>query len=447
MRIPSAILATSTLCCAALTGCGGAIAGNQPALGLRATQPGTLGAHGATRGTIQHVVIIVQENRSLNNLFMGFPGAQTASTGLLCNGMSVPLHAVPLEANYDVGHGLQDFLAAYNNGVGGCFNRERYIGAPPKPPFFNYAYVPQSETAPYWAMASAYTLADETFQSNIDASFTAHQYLIAGQAQSSVDIPNLQPWGCDAPPGQTIKTITPQRTIGPHQSTCFTYPTLANELDAAGVTWRYYAPTTTPLQLGAIWSAFDASSYVRNGPDWAADVISPETNILSDVAAGTLKNVTWVVPNLAHSDHAESLSSSGPMWVASVVDAIGTSPFWNSTAIFVTWDDWGGWFDPQVPAYVDYDGLGFRVPLIAISPYARVNHVAHTHYEFGSILKFIENNWKLARLAPSDTRAAPFGKDVFNFTQPPTPFSTFAPRGTAARILHEPRSYGAPDDE
>ncbi|MEO6990432.1 MAG: alkaline phosphatase family protein, partial [Candidatus Baltobacteraceae bacterium] len=403
------------------------------------------GVSSTASGNIQHVVIIIQENRSFNNLFMGFPGATTSTTGTLCNGKVIPLHAVPLEANYDVGHGLFDFLAAYNNGKGGCFNKERYVGPPPTPSHFGYGYVPQSEIGPYWAMASAYTLADQMFTSNIDASYVAHQYLIAGQAQSSVDVPNKTPWGCDGPSGEVVSIITQQRTYGGTQTPCFSYPTLANGLDAAGLTWRYYSP---PLikGTGSLWSAFDSISPVRYGPDWA-NVISPETQILTDVAAGTLANVTWVVPDAQNSDHSGFNGKNGPQWVASVVDAIGNSQFWNSTAIFVVWDDWGGWYDPVVPKYVDYDGLGFRVPLIAISPYALTNHVAHTQYEFGSILKFVEDTWNLPRLAASDTRAHPFGRDVFNFKQNPTPFSPFARPGEAARFIHERPSYRLPDAE
>ena len=103
--------------------------------------------------------------------------------------------------------------------------------------------------------------------------------------------------------------------------------------------------------------------------------------------------------------------------MASVVNAIGESQYWDSTAIFVFWDDWGGWYDPEPPAYVDYDGLGIRVPMIVISAYAKKGHVAHVHYEHGSILKFVEDQFGLGRLAASDTRATSPEKDCFNFNQ------------------------------
>ncbi len=114
-------------------------------------------------------------------------------------------------------------------------------------------------------------------------------------------------------------------------------------------------------------------------------------------------------------------SKTGPSWVTSVVNAIGQSQYWNSTAIFVFWDDYGGWYDPQPPAYVDYDGLGMRLPMIIISPYAKKGYVSHTQYEHGSILKFVEDQFGLGRLAASDTRAnSP--ADAFDFNKPPRKF-------------------------
>ena len=106
-------------------------------------------------------------------------------------------------------------------------------------------------------------------------------------------------------------------------------------------------------------------------------------------------------------------AGGGPAWVASVVNAIGESPYWRSTAIFIMWDDWGGWFDPVAPVYEDYDGLGFRVPLIIVSPYAKKGYVTHVQYETASVLRFIEDNFGLGRLAASDARANDPAGDAF----------------------------------
>ncbi len=138
--------------------------------------------------------------------------------------------------------------------------------------------------------------------------------------------------------------------------------------------------------------------------------------------------------------------------MTSLVNAIGESKFWNSTAIFVMWDDWGGWFDPVPPVYEDYDGLGFRVPLIAISPYARNGRVTHERYETASVLRFIEDNFKLGQLAASDARANDPANDLdaFDFSQSPRKFSKIAGGKDASywlRAQRTPRTQYRPSAE
>ena len=162
--------------------------------------------------------------------------------------------------------------------------------------------------------------------------------------------------------------------------------------------------------------------------------------MITDVANGQLADVTWVTPSCKNSDHAACGSATGPEWVTDVVNAIGESRFWNSTVIFVMWDEWGGWYDHVKPPYVDYDGLGLRVPLLIISPYAKHGYISHVQYEHGSILRFIEDRFGLARLAASDTRANSPAADCFDFSQPPRPFKPFGtpmrPKDVL-RMLHE----------
>jgi phospholipase C len=149
----------------------------------------------------------------------------------------------------------------------------------------------------------------------------------------------------------------------------------------------------------------------------------PSSQFLTDIGNGTLSNVTWITPTAQSSDHPMLNDGSGPSWVASVVNAIGESQYWDSTAIFVTWDDWGGWYDHVAPPnYTSYE-LGFRVPLIVISPYAQNGYVSHTQHEFGSILKFTEEQLNLPSLGTTDERADDLS-DCFNFNQSPTPFVT-----------------------
>lgn len=137
---------------------------------------------------------------------------------------------------------------------------------------------------------------------------------------------------------------------------------------------------------------------------------------------------------------------TGPSWVASPVNAIGESPFWNSTAIFVMWDDWGGLYDHVPPVYEDYDGTGFRVPLLVISPYAKKDHISHVQYETGSILHFVEDQFGLARLAASDARSNSPAADCFDFTRQPHKFVPIkAPQGSDF-FMHQPPDLRPPDD-
>jgi phospholipase C len=386
-------------------------------------------------------VIVIQENRSFDNMFNGYPGANTVSSGELIDGSKIPLAPTSLTVPWDIDHTVASFLAAYNGGNMNGFGLE---SGGTNPPNGAYGYVPKSQTQPYWAMAQQYVLTDNLFASQLDESFTAHQFLISGQAGGTVNAPSAPPWGCDAPTGAFVRLLTPQRTLGGSVFPCFTYKTIADELDAKALPWRYYAPPLHTDLGGLAWTAFDAISAVRYGPDWA-NVVTPQTKVLADVASGTLGAVTWVVPDAADSDHSGSKSTTGPDWVASVVNAVGQSKFWNNTAIFVLWDDWGGWYDHVPPPQLDTYGLGMRVPMIVISPYAKKGYVSHVQYEMASVLKFVETTFGLAPLAASDSRAAPLD-DCFDLTQNPRPFSAIPARASSSHFRAERPSGIPPDD-
>ena len=163
--------------------------------------------------------------------------------------------------------------------------------------------------------------------------------------------------------------------------------------------------------------AFQAIAHVRYGPEWTKNVVTPETRILADVRNGFLPAMSWVIPAFHESDHNGAGNQDGEQWVSTVVNAIGQSRFWDSTAIFVVWDDWGGFYDHVPPQYLDYDGLGIRTPLLVISPYAKHNYVSHVQYEFGSIVRFVEDEFGLGRLSGSDARANSLIPDCFDFSQ------------------------------
>ncbi|HEX3670385.1 MAG TPA: alkaline phosphatase family protein [Candidatus Cybelea sp.] len=408
---------------------------------------------------IQHVVIVVQENRSFNDLFYGFPGAHTVGFGRDTLGRKIALKPIGLETTWDLDHSSYSFFTDCN-GTGsfpgtGCrmngFNKE-YVGCGhksyPPCPFDHpaYAYVPHEETKPYFEMARRYVLADRMFASNFDASsFISHQYIIAGQANTAVNYPDSS-WGCEGGYADLIGTVTPQRTLyGGYVRVCFDDTTLGDELDAAGIPWAFYAASYSSGYIN-LWSAYQAIRHVYYGPDWKKDVL-PNTSFFDDVERGRLRTVSWITPTCANSDHAGCGSNTGPSWVTSLVNAIGKSKYWNSTAIFVFWDDYGGWYDDIAPKMVDYDGLGLRLPLLIISPYAKKGYVSHVHYEHGSILKFVEDQFGLPRLAASDTRANSPELDAFDFSKPPRRFTPIpAPHGEAY-FRHQPPDLRPPDSQ
>jgi phospholipase C len=285
--------------------------------------------------------------------------------------------------------------------------------------------VPPTETVPLWTLASAYTLGDRMFESNTGPSFVAHQYMIAGQSHNADENPNNAEntgiWGCDAPADSRVALLGPNGTdLEPGVFPCFDYQTIADLMDAHGVTWRYYA--ARPPQNGYIWSAFDAIRHIRYGSDWTDNVISPTTQVLTDIQNGTLAQVTWITPDWRFSDHAGTgATAEGPDWVTNIVNTIGASRFWDSTAIFIAWDDWGGWYDHVVPPQVDPMGLGFRVPLIVVSPWAKHGYISHHTHEFGSFLHLTEDVFDLPSLGTRDAVSDDL-LDCFDFTQTPQPY-------------------------
>jgi phospholipase C len=395
----------------------------------------------------------------------------------------------------DPGHTYcPSFKVEYDDGRMDGFT---YVDGLPHQAKKNYVYrvTDPSQIKPYIAMAKQYVLGDRMFPTEFSASYTAHQTLVRGDAtyepgESLIDLPNDAPgnvWGCDAPAGTTtplLDTYQLYNVDGPFP--CMTYETVRDTLEAKGISWRYYVPIF-PDKGGQMWNAFDGVSAVRYSKEWpnypskkpnipftcpsTADCVSwPNTNIFCDVSgtAGTkvcptpnpsgtveLPGVSWVIPTGEESDHynlntaGTRIVDTGPDWVSSVVNAIGESKYWNSTAIVIIWDDWGGFWDHLPPPQLDYRGLGFRVPLIVVSPYAKKGYVSHTQYEFGSILKFMESTFGLASLGTTDVRANNL-TDAFDFSNKPRKFVPIAPQTSghdAAYFMNLPPSHSAPDSE
>jgi phospholipase C len=367
---------------------------------------------------IKHVVIIVQENRSFDNFFVGFPGAVWSYTGKTHTGKTVHLTAVPFKKG-DPGHLYKPAMIEWDNGKMDGFDE---VPLPPGlPTLYAYSYIERSQIIPYWRMAQEYVLADHMFSSEWGASYTAHLQLIAGttaisKKASIVDLPSAN-GDCGAPTGTFTNLLTIDRryepAAGPYP--CYTqFPTIADALDQANVTWHYY-DQYAPYG-GALWDAFRGIKKVYDGPDWTTNVTYTPMGVIDDAKAGKLAGVSWVIPGYYNSDHPGVGSDTGPSWVASVVNAVGEGPDWKTTAIVVLWDDWGGFYDNVPPPQQYYFGLGFRVGCIVISPYAKSGYVDHTQYEFGSILKTVEQIFGLNSIGTTDARSNSM-LNAFDFTQ------------------------------
>jgi phospholipase C len=442
----------------ALAACSGAGAPSAPSLGApRVSGPLHRAVGRPADAQIQHVVVMIQENRSFDNLFATFPGADGAVTGKLHNGKIVPLKAVGLPA-LDINHTYPTYLQDYDNGNMDGFDLSK-MGTGQNAGKYPYQYVDPAKIQPYWLLARRYVLADHMFQTQGSGSFTAHQDLIAGATaidpnDSIVDDPSSAwSWGCDAKKGTvtSLITTTGQYLFDQGPFPCLSYPTgtLRDLLDGHHVSWKYYTPEHRGNTVGALWNAFDAIFAVRYGPEWQTNISIPETNIYTDISNGTLPAVSWVIPDHADSDHPNGLHAqyNGPSWIASVVNAIGTSSYWDNTTIVVLWDDWGGFYDHVPPAFLDNaGGLGFRVPMLIVSPYVVAGSVDRTQYEFGSILRYIEETFDLGSLGTTDARATSIGNAIhLNFS--PAPFNPIPSERSRHYFMHRRPSYEPVDTE
>ncbi|MGA8324847.1 MAG: alkaline phosphatase family protein [Candidatus Cybelea sp.] len=450
----------------ALSGCSGGTSSPFSALA-------PVGNNHAATGTspIQHVVLIIQENRTFNNFFATFPGAIGSTTGyeLVKNGSTYMKKQITLTESKlemkdsgNLTHTFPAFLTAYQNGAMDGFNMVKGLGGEPEGPDA-YQYVNPSYVQPYWTIASQWGLADEMFQTQGSESFTGHQDLIRGgtainNKESLVDSPTSgQVWGCDSPVGTKTSLITTKgqylRGKGPFPcSNVFPsyggngYITLRDLLDARNVPWKYYTPAFIPKAPNALWNAFDVIAPVRYGPEWTdGHIASPETSIFTDISNGALPAMSWVVPDAQNSDHpGYAAKDTGPSWVATIVNAIGQSSYWNSTVVIVVWDDWGGFYDPVAPPMPrDHQGgPGFRVPMLVVSPYMQIGtrsqggYISNTVYGFGSILRFVEDTFNLGRLGTSDVTSTSMA-DMLNFLQPARTFQVIPTKYKRPYFLHQ----------
>jgi phospholipase C len=396
-------------------------------------------------GTIQHVVFLIKENRTFDNYFGTFPGANGVTTALDAAGNVVPLaHASDTNFGCDIDHSPSGADTAWDCDQMDKFDLINY--GPPKgqnscdktqpAPYNNHSLTQfvQADIPNYFALAQHFTLGDNMFSSLRGPSYPNHMYTVAAQSGGfslgigAVNNPGnifntTGGWGCDVP-NQMAPTLPTGKyqcpapeTFGTHSSCWTGIPTIVEEIEAAkNIDWRYYGPG--PGQSGYIWTIFNAFSQIRNDPARWAKVV-PYTQFLTDLTHKGLQAISWIVFPGSLSEHPPSSVCAGENYTVTLINALESSPYWCSTALFITWDDFGGFYDhvpPPNQPNADVYGPGFRVPLIVVSPYARPGFIDSHPFDFTSLLRFAEVTFKLPALTSRDAGAGTI-QSAFNFHQ------------------------------
>jgi phospholipase C len=477
---------TFTFAFAYASGCGGSSDTGSAGGNGDASSDGTLGDAPPPQGgdggdggvhvaklPIKHVVFLVKENRTFDNYFGKFPGANGATSGKLSDGGTMPLGAMPDKTSPDISHAWAAAMTAYaDGGMSGFDLIPGAIGGTN-----NYVQASEADIPNYWALAREFALGDNFFSSLHGPSFPNHLYTIAAQSGGVEDNPGtkndsglaaptvgpcganascpfpgeagLEPtdipplpqkrgvWGCDADPKERVAVLDQEGDVI-EMYPCFDFPTMADLLTEAGVSWKMYAPSAGTYDGGFqgsggyIWTVYDAIRHIRDTPGWKEHVV-PTEQFAIDAKAGNLPSVSWVSTPSPVSEHPPASVCEGENWTVSLLQAIAAGQNWNDTAVFLTWDDFGGFYDHEPPNQIDKFGLGFRVPFLAISPYAKKGFIDHTRAEFSSVLKFIENNWDLPSLTDRD-KNSPDMTQLFDFTQPPRAFPALKQRATCTQF-------------
>lgn len=387
----------------------------------------TGGAGGKVAYPIEHVVVIVKENHTFDNYFGAFPGAE-GTTECLVGDTKIPCPVAPDSTPRDLCHSHDCALAAWNGGKMDGWTD--VMGSDELGDHLAWAQYGESHIPNYWAYAKAYTLADHFFANMLGPSFPGHLFLLAAQAGWALRNPTdgeMRPyWGCDTKPTDRVTVLEDGTCATKDVFPCFQFPSLPDVLPP-GVTWKFYGtpvpPSTEP------WSMFDALDAVRNGAGWA-NVVTTD-HFTADLQNHTLPNVAWLVDQ-PYADEHPGLGSVclGENWTVGFVNQLMESDYWKNTVVFITMDDYGGWYD-HVPPPRQYGcddapyGLGLRLPLIVLSPYAKPGFVFEEVSEQASIPRFIEKVFGAPPLSSLDP-AAQDGQandlmNAFDWSQAPLP--------------------------
>ena len=439
---------------------------------------GTMAAH-AQIANFQHVVIIIQENRTPDNMFQGlctspFGKSTSCSTKpsatqydiltknwldkTASGGVTQPA-TIALNNSYDVSHSHDGFTTTcdLNTATGVCRMDGAALtdctGTCATNPHFKYVDNSKSILNPYLTMATSYGWANYMFQTNQGPTFPSHQFLFGGtSAPSAADDAlgtfaeeNVFPQvgntiaGCIALSGAHVNLIEANGKTS-QMYPCFEHETLSDLLDTSHITWKYYTPgagsiVTAPNAIDHICLPNQPTGGKCTGSEWTSNVVTKPSQVLTDISNCKLAGVSWVTPTGQNSDHAHSNTGGGPAWVASIVNAIGNhkkcsngETYWDNTAILITWDDWGGWYDHEPPTILggaqgDYQ-YGFRVPFLFVSAYTPASTISNDRLDFGSVLRFVEHNFNIAEgaLDFADARANNDLAKFFNLNQVARPF-------------------------
>jgi len=392
---------------------------------------------------IKHVVVIVQENHSFDEVLgalclsqrmpNGSARCSALATGKLPNGSSIPLTQEP-DIVPNVEHDGRGQIAAIN---GGLMNNFPAIPGCGPPSYACYRRFFPSQIPSLASLARRFVISDRTFELSRVPSWHAHMELASGRLDGFTQNPGINPfpgtdgggigWGCNSRKDAWWWSPTLKKNIavpscipkkdgtGPYRHSPVPWvPTIMDRMSGAGRSWKIYSGNN---QLSYIWGicptfadCVDTSQLTHMAVD---------STIFRDLTAGTLPALSYVIPTADDSQHNGESMLRGDNWIARVVNAIGRSTAWRSTAIFITYDDCGCFYDHVPPPY----GRGIRVPMVIVSPYARAGYTDHHNASFASILAFTEHLYGLTPLGPNDANAYDYA-DSFNFSQTPLPLTT-----------------------
>jgi phospholipase C len=380
---------------------------------------------------IDHIVIIMQEDHSFDNLFGAFPGLNSsyAVSTAACEpnnttdpskGCTKPFNADNISSAFQsvvLANSWTAAHTAYNNGSLNGFVYAQALAKKTNHTNFTLGYFTGKTIPNYWDYASYYGLDANFFTSALSSSYTNHLFSVAGQAGPS----------CEAVCNQLYN---------------LTFPTIVTQLQSKGISSVFYAgnwndsldcksinsaiiKNNTSSQFDAVWSPLLSFPSLQLSASTCKDNLNTN-DLLHNITSGYLPGVAWVTPNTTSSDHPGfSTLSAGQQYVTSIVNAISSNTaLWKNTAIFVTWDDWGGYSDHVAPKQVDTLGYGFRVPLIVISPYVKPGSISYgqpygTQEDFSAFLSTIEANWGLSPLVGARDGVDASLFYMFNFSQTP----------------------------